>query len=104
MAQDRSLAEVIAGANPSDVDRAAVHMPLALEDEVHVVSLVALPEHECPRRERDLVEQLEERAEILRTDVRQEAVLREEHDVLGAVSVGEREDGGVGLARLHGYR
>ena len=46
-----------------------------------------------PAGTRDLIEQLDESAEILRPDVREEAVLREQRDVLGTMAVREGQDG-----------
>ena len=76
-AENGDLAELIARSETRDLDRTATHARLALEDEIHVLPLVALAEDDRPRGHRDLIEELDERAEILWPNVREEAVLRE---------------------------
>ncbi len=102
MAENRRLSEVVAGAEPRDVDGAAADMTLSFEHEIHVVALVSLPNDHRVRGEGHLIEELEERPEILWTEMRKEAVLRQQGNVLGTVSVGSEGEGGrLRLARLH---
>jgi hypothetical protein len=67
-----------------------------------VLALVALPKDDGAGRERDLIEQVEEGAEIARPDMSEKAVLCEERDIVGAVARREREDCGRGC--LHELR
>jgi len=89
--EDGHLAEVIAGA-----DAPTSMAPRRTRPCLRAPSTCARPRRPAGRSRsgghRDLIEHLDERAEIARADVREEAVLREQRDVLGSMTIRKRQD------------
>ena len=61
-ADQRKLAEVVAGPERTELERSAPLHGAAVQDDVRVLAVLALVHHDGPRRQRDLVERVDEDA------------------------------------------
>src|SRR4051812_41133826 len=84
-AEDRDLPKVVAWPETRELDRATARVRLTVEHEVRVLAVLTLFEDRRSRRYDELIEDVDEGAEVLHIEASEEAALREHLDVLEAL-------------------
>lgn len=81
----------IAASEVREIERSPASTGGPVEHEVHVLASVALSKDCCAGRHRELIERIEEHAELLDVQVSEDAALREQRHVVRALSGRKRK-------------